>query len=562
MYLSFFGLKIRPFQINTNPDFFWLGEKQKEALTIFKYGLSKMPGLLLLTGDAGTGKTTLINLFLESLGDQYLVVKIPDPDLEDIDFINYIADALDFKTNFSSKESFYEHFRHFLQTSFSLNQKVLLVIDECQRLSSQLLEEIIKLASIEKDGTKLLKVLLIGQNEFDTVLRKNTSRELHQLIAINYAIAPLEVNETGELIRHRLKTAGARRDIFSPDAISTVYELSSGIPLRINIICDHALLLGFGKGSKTINGELIRQCGEDLRPHDSFYQMPTVAVTAKAGKAPIKIGNKPTSARAKVSGHRRGTTFGMVVLVILPVFLIAFLINPAKLVNITDRMATPTQPPPSAPAGPQTTSQTPPNITPSPPIPTPKERKSDPPPVPEPAEENSPPAVEQLAKDTPKDDPKDALLQATSKPIPLTTVENTVIESEAAPENSEKIDASARSTQEKAPTGEEQDVALEKEVPPPAIALKEKAIAIPTEPSTVQVFEEEPMASKELLGKETAAEEEKPTAQKNIQETPNDAPEDMSKPKEAAETEDLSSQIQENTDPGAVIDYILKKRSN
>ena len=355
MYLSFFGLKKKPFQITTNPAFFYLGAQQKEALTIFTHGLAKMPGLLLLTGDSGSGKTTFINVFLNSLGNQYLVVKIPDPDLEDIDFFNYIADALDFKTTFSSKESFHNHFRHFLQTSFALNQRVILVIDECQRLRSHLLQEIIKLASIERDGTKLLKVVLLGQNEQDTVLRNTTSRELHQLIAINYAIAPLDVHETGELIRHRLKTAGATRDIFSPDAIKSVHELTGGIPLRINIICDHALLLGFGQGSKTINGQLIRQCAEDLRPHNSFHSLPNIAIQARAAQAFLKIGNKPAGTQAKTPGHRRGKTIGMVVFVMLPVFLIAFLINPAKLVNIAtsppvtaskDKLSAPTPPPP------------------------------------------------------------------------------------------------------------------------------------------------------------------------------------------------------------------------
>lgn len=274
MYLSFFSLTIKPFPINTNPSFFWLGERQKEALAIFTSSLAKTAGILLLTGDAGTGKTTLTNVFLNSLGKQFLVVKIPDPDLEDIDFMNHIAEALDFKTKFSTKESFYDHFNHFLQTSWALNLKVILVIDECQRLSAQLLKEIIRLANIEnnrkKNGEKLLKVLLIGQNEFDSVLRKNASRELHQLIAINYAINPLDCSQTGEFIRHRLKIAGANRDIFSPNAVSAVHELSQGVPLRINIICDHALLLGFAQGSKTINARLIRRCAEELRPHDPF----------------------------------------------------------------------------------------------------------------------------------------------------------------------------------------------------------------------------------------------------------------------------------------------------
>lgn len=575
MYLSFFGLKIKPFQINTNPSFFWLGEKQKEALTILKYGLSKMPGLLLLTGDAGTGKTTLTNVFLDSLDDQYLVVKIPDPDLEDIDFINYIADVLDFKTKFSSKESFYAHFSRFLQTSFDHNQRIILVIDECQRLSSHLLKEIIKLANIAKDGTKLLKVLLIGQSEFDTVLRNNTSRELHQLIAINYAITALDGKETGELIRHRLKTAGANRDIFSPDAIRTVHELSRGIPVRINIICDHALLLGFGQGNKTINGELIRQCAEDLRPHNYFHPLPDIAVKAKAVNTPLKIGNKPADTRPKANDPRRGKSIGMIVLVMLPVFLIVFLTNPVKLVKISDRMATSTQPAPTVPVEPQTTSKNPPNVALSPSITTSQENKGGDLPVVEQQQTNTPEDTLLQVIDEPNQmgdlpvdsssGPAPGLPDSTStqitqeSPVSLPAAENTAHERNIAPVNPEEFDASIEIPQEESPAGKEQDRTSEEELPASALAEQETAINAPPDSSQVQPLQEEPMAGKELPEREAAVQEEMPL--ETIQETPNDVPEELSTPQEVLETEeDRAAENQQITDPGAVIDYILQKR--
>ncbi len=142
MYLSFYRLKVKPFQNSTNPGFFWLGEMHKEVLAIFKYGILKMPGILVLTGDVGTGKTTLINLLINNLGDNFIVVKVPDPDLEEIDFVNYLADKLDFKKKFTSKEMFYREFIEFLGDSSLNGKKVLLVIDECQRLCSRLLEVI------------------------------------------------------------------------------------------------------------------------------------------------------------------------------------------------------------------------------------------------------------------------------------------------------------------------------------------------------------------------------------------------------------------------------------
>ncbi len=334
MYLSFYGLKIKPFQNSTNSSFFWFGEKQREALAIFKYGISKLPGILLLTGDVGTGKTTLINVLLNSLSDQFLVVKVLDPGLEEIDFINHIAEALDFKKKFSSEENFLTDFNHFLETSSTLGKKVILVIDECQRLSSQLLDEIIKLANIEKEEKKSLKILLIGQDAFNDVLQTNKSKSLQQFITINYAITSLDLEETGEFIRHRLKLAGAERDIFSPGAISKIHEFSGGIPRRINILCDHALLLGFEQGRQTINGELIRASALDLRTPNFLHLAENDHPGAITRSGSIKIEKRPPEAQQKMVAHRQGKTFSMVILVIIPVFLITYFTAPTTYLEV------------------------------------------------------------------------------------------------------------------------------------------------------------------------------------------------------------------------------------
>ncbi|TKB25940.1 AAA family ATPase [Desulfopila sp. IMCC35006] len=328
MYLSFYGLKLKPFQNSTNPSFFWFGEKQKETLAIFKYGISKMPGILLLTGDVGTGKTTLVNALLNNLDDQFIVIKVLDPGLEEIDFLNYLSDALDFKKKFSTKDNFFAHFSKFLNTSATLGKKVVLVIDECQRLNVQLLDEIVQLANIENDETKLLKVLLIGQNTFNDLLQNNKSKKLHQSIAINYAIAPLDIRETGDYVRHRLKIAGGKSSIFSADAFSKIYEFSTGIPRRINIICDHALLLGFAQEKKTINGDLIRECAMDLRPLANAQPLQNDSPESVTGDGSKKIRRSPPKLRQKVNVRRAGITFGMVILIMIPVFLITYFTPP------------------------------------------------------------------------------------------------------------------------------------------------------------------------------------------------------------------------------------------
>ncbi len=337
MYLSFYGLKIKPFQNSTNPSFCWLGETHKEALVIFKYGILEMPGVFLLTGDVGTGKTILVNVLINRLGSDFIVVKVPDPGLDVIDFVNYLSDSLGFKKKFTSEDSFIAHFSQFLGQAASVDQKILLIIDECQRLNSHLLEEIIKLSNIETVGKKTLKVLLIGQNDFSDVVKKGQNSALDQLITIKYAITPLDLSETGEFVKHRLKIAGAKKTIFSPDAITKIYQFSAGIPRRINIICDHALLSGFRQRAKIINGNLVCGCAEDLCPPgfspDRNTDFPDVCVSAQLKKT-------PPDSRKKTGSRRAGKIFAAVMFITIPLSLVVNFTDQTKYRDLSDHIKT------------------------------------------------------------------------------------------------------------------------------------------------------------------------------------------------------------------------------
>lgn len=265
MYLSFYKLKAKPFQISADPEFLWLGEKHKEAFATLKYGIMDSKGFLLLTGDVGTGKTTLINALVSSLGDNITVATIPDPDLEKLDFFNFIANAFKIKKNFDSKGSFLVYFDRFLHTAFKKNKKVLLIIDEAQRLNHKLLEEIRLLSNIERQDTKLINIFFVGQNEFNDILLENRNRALRQRITLNYNIDPLTESETEEYIRHRLKVAGSERKIFSSDAMREIFYFSKGYPRLINILCDHALLTGYVVEKNKIKSAIIKECAKELR---------------------------------------------------------------------------------------------------------------------------------------------------------------------------------------------------------------------------------------------------------------------------------------------------------
>jgi len=264
MYLSHYNLKEKPFQISTDPKFIWLGENHKEALAALEYGVLDNKGFLLLTGDIGTGKTTLINALLERLSKKTIIANISDPILEKLEFLNFIANEFNIDMNFSSKVDFLIHFRLFLNDCYSKNKKVLLIIDEAHRLDQEFLEQIRLLSNIERQDTKLLNIFFVGQNEFLDIISDPKNRALKQRITINYHIDPLKKAEIKEYIHCRLRIAGHKGNTFSTGAINEIFSFSKGYPRLINIICDHALLTGYVKDTKTIDEEIIKECANEL----------------------------------------------------------------------------------------------------------------------------------------------------------------------------------------------------------------------------------------------------------------------------------------------------------
>jgi general secretion pathway protein A len=265
MYNEFYNLKSSPFQISCDPAFMWFGEKHKEAFATLRYGILDNKGFLLLTGDVGTGKTSLINALIQSLEQDIIYTSVPDPSLLKLDFFNYIAASFGIDKEFTSKGAFLAHFKKFLFSACEKNKKVLLIIDEAQLLNQEMLEEIRLLSNIEKPDAKLINIFFIGQNEFNEILNRPQNRAILQRMTLNYNLDPLIPEEVDAYIRHRLEIAGTQEPLFGWDAVHEIFLYSGGFPRRINILCDHALLSGFVKGQRIIDAGIVKECAKELK---------------------------------------------------------------------------------------------------------------------------------------------------------------------------------------------------------------------------------------------------------------------------------------------------------
>ncbi|MDZ7582610.1 MAG: tetratricopeptide repeat protein [Deltaproteobacteria bacterium] len=265
MYLSHYNLAEKPFRIDTDPRYLWFGEKHQEALSVLKYGVLDRNGFVVLTGGIGTGKTTLLNALLESLGDDVLVANINNPKLETLDFLKIVAVSYDPTAAIGGKADFIINFNRFLKQAHVDGKVVLLVIDEAHRLSPELLEEIRLLSNAEQAGKRLINIFFIGQNELKQSLLLPDCQALRQRVTLFYDIQPLSESEMVQYIGHRLRVAGSEAQLFTSDAIREVHRFSRGYPRLINVICEHALLTGYVQGLKTISPDVVTECALEIR---------------------------------------------------------------------------------------------------------------------------------------------------------------------------------------------------------------------------------------------------------------------------------------------------------
>ncbi len=267
MYLSFFGLNEKPFCITPDPRYLYLSERHAEALAHLLYGIKEAGGFIQLTGEVGTGKTTIVRSLLAQAPDNAELALILNPRMTAPEFLLTLCEELGIGVPDSatgSLKDLVDILNTYLLRAHAAGRRVVLVVDEAQNLDPEVLEQMRLLTNLETNTQKLLQIILIGQPELRELLERSELRQLAQRVTGRYHLDPLSAPETTAYIRHRLRVAGATTEIFSRSALRKIHRLSGGVPRVINILCDRALLGGYSLDRHHITTALVRQAAVEV----------------------------------------------------------------------------------------------------------------------------------------------------------------------------------------------------------------------------------------------------------------------------------------------------------
>jgi general secretion pathway protein A len=265
LYEAWYGLTEKPFNLTPDPKFPYLSQRHAEAFAHLEFGRRERGGFILITGEVGTGKTTLARYFLSRLPETTATAVVLYPALTAAELLKSVLDDVHVPTSGSSLKELVDALHRFLLEARRQGRDVVLLIDEAQDLAPDVLEQIRLISNLETDTEKLIQIVLMGQSELRDLLARRELRQLAQRVTARYHLDPLSRTEAEEYIRHRLTVAGgAGKVAFAPAALREVHQRSSGIPRLINLICDRALLAGYVKGERTIDAAMVRQAAAEV----------------------------------------------------------------------------------------------------------------------------------------------------------------------------------------------------------------------------------------------------------------------------------------------------------
>ncbi len=265
MYRQHYELLRSPFEMTPDPAFLYLGEAHREVLATLVYGVRARKGFVLLTGEVGTGKTPLLHALLAQLDSTTTAAFLFNPRLDPLDFFRVLFDEYAIEERCSTKAEYLLALNRFLISRLQQGLPTLLIVDEAQNLSAEMLEEIRLLSNLETPTSKLIQIMLVGQPELNEMLARPDLRQLRQRIVLRHHLRPFDEKETVSYIEERLRLAGyTGSGLFDRAALREVYEVTGGIPRLLNIVCDSALLLGFSRDLPVIGRGEVREVAQDL----------------------------------------------------------------------------------------------------------------------------------------------------------------------------------------------------------------------------------------------------------------------------------------------------------
>jgi general secretion pathway protein A len=285
MYENFYGLREKPFALSPDPEYLYLSTHHRHTLTLLDYAIAETAGFVLVTGDVGCGKTTVMRHFLNRSGAGLSVGVLSNTHSSLGPLLPWIVEALGLDIGTGTTGDCYRRFLAHAKREYAQGRRILLVIDEAQNLSVEQLEELRVLSNLNADKQMLLQTVLVGQPELRDTLGRTSLRQFAQRILADYHLGPLMPGETQSYVRHRLKVAGGRTELFSTEAIARVHDSATGIPRLINVLCDTALIYGYADQSHAIDTDII---GQVLR--DRANSVLPLASTAKIGMTPALAG--------------------------------------------------------------------------------------------------------------------------------------------------------------------------------------------------------------------------------------------------------------------------------
>jgi len=290
MYCSFYGIAEKPFSITPDPKFLYLGKTHKEAFAHLLYGIRERGGFIVVTGEIGAGKTTLCRGLLSHLDEDTLVAFIFNPTLSALELLKSINEDFGIPSKGTTKKELIDELNQFLLDKRQEGKNTVLIIDESQSLDGEVLEQVRLLSNLETETEKLLQIILIGQPEFRHILEQPRLLQLNQRVTVRYHLRALSQEETAEYIHHRLSVIdGADKIFFSPEALKKIWRYTRGVPRLINVLCDRALLAGYGKKKKQIDGRIIDQARKEVTGRTAWAGPSNFFRTVRSGLVPALL---------------------------------------------------------------------------------------------------------------------------------------------------------------------------------------------------------------------------------------------------------------------------------